>query len=55
MAKQCMNAVEHLDFRTGYEYEQTFTIRMSDRPESKTAVKKVIDDIEARKQARAKK
>lgn len=55
MAKQCMNAVEHLDFRTGYEYEQTFTIRMSDRPESKTAVTKVIEDIEARKQARANK
>lgn len=55
MAKQCMNAVEHLDFRTGYEYEQTFTIRMADRPESKTAVRKVIEDIEVRKQARAKK
>jgi len=28
---------------------------MSDRPESKTAVRKVIEDIEARKQARANK
>lgn len=52
MAKQCMNAVEHLDFRIGYEYEQSFTIRMADRPESKAAVKNVIDGIEARKQAK---
>lgn len=44
-AKQAMNAVEHLDTKTGYEYEQTFTVRMADRPESKAAVRAVIQQI----------
>jgi enoyl-CoA hydratase len=52
MAKQAMNAVEHLDIKTGYEYEQTFTIRMADRPEAKAAVRSVIADIGARRQRR---
>jgi len=50
-AKQAMNAVEHLDTRTGYEYEQTFTVRMAARPESKAAVKSVIDSIAAKKRS----
>jgi enoyl-CoA hydratase len=50
-AKQAMNAVEHLDTKTGYEYEQTFTVRMADRPESKAAVRAVIDKIAERRSA----
>ena len=48
-AKQAMNAVEHLDTKTGYEYEQTFTIRMAGRPESKAAVRAVIEKISERR------
>jgi enoyl-CoA hydratase len=48
-AKQAMNAVEHLDMKTGYEYEQTFTVRMADRPESKAAVRAVIQQIADRR------
>jgi enoyl-CoA hydratase len=48
-AKQAMNAVEALDMRTGYEYEQTFTVRMADRPESKQAVNAVLDDLARRR------
>jgi enoyl-CoA hydratase len=50
-AKQAMNAVEHLDMKPGYEFEQTFTVRMADRPEAKQAVQAVIDDIAARRSA----
>ena len=48
-AKQAMNAVEYLDTKTGYEYEQTFTVRMADRPESKEAVRAVIQQIADRR------
>jgi enoyl-CoA hydratase/carnithine racemase len=48
-AKQAMNAVEHLDTKTGYEYEQTFTVRMADRPESKAAAREVIQRIADRR------
>jgi len=48
-AKQAMNAVEHLDMKSGYEFEQTFTVRMADRPEAKAAVQAVIDEIAARR------
>ena len=42
-AKQAMNAVEHMDLKPGYEYEQTFTIRMSERDEAKEAVRSVLE------------
>ena len=42
-AKQAMNAVEAMDVRAGYEYEQTFTVRMAARPESKEAVRAVLE------------
>ena len=42
-AKQAMNAVEAMDVRDGYEYEQTFTVRMAARPESKEAVRAVLE------------
>ena len=42
-AKQAMNAVEAMDVRDGYEYEQTFTVRMAGRPESKEAVRAVLE------------
>jgi enoyl-CoA hydratase len=48
-AKQAMNAVEFLDTKTGYEYEQTFTVRMADRPEAKAAAGAVIQQIAARR------
>ena len=52
-AKQAMNAVEHMDLKGGYEYEQTFTIRMADREESKHAVRAVIEQIRSRQRGRA--
>lgn len=42
-AKRAMNAVEHMDMKNGYEYEQTFTIRMAERPEAKEAVNAVLE------------
>jgi enoyl-CoA hydratase len=42
-AKQAMNAVEHMDLKPGYEYEQTFTIRMAERAEAKEAVRSVLE------------
>jgi enoyl-CoA hydratase len=42
-AKQAMNAVEHMDLKAGYEYEQTFTIRMAERAEAKEAVRSVLE------------
>ena len=42
-AKRAMNAVEFMDMKPGYEYEQTFTIRMADRAEAKAAVRAVLE------------
>lgn len=38
LAKQSLNGCEALDLKRGYEYEQTFTVRLSDHPDSKHAV-----------------
>lgn len=38
LAKQSLNGCESLDLKRGYELEQTFTVRLSEHPDSKTAV-----------------
>lgn len=38
LAKQSLNGCEDLDVRRGYELEQSFTVRLSEHPDSKTAV-----------------
>lgn len=46
LAKQSLNGCESLDLRRGYELEQTFTVRLSEHPDSKTAVEKRIAAID---------
>ncbi|SNT46829.1 enoyl-CoA hydratase-related protein [Rhodococcoides kyotonense] len=38
LAKQSLNGCESLDLKRGYELEQTFTVRLSEHPDSKAAV-----------------
>ncbi|MBB1029724.1 crotonase [Dietzia sp. SLG310A2-38A2] len=38
LAKQSLNGCENLDLRTGYELEQSFTVRLSEHPDSKAAL-----------------
>ncbi len=38
LAKQSLNGCEGMDLKRGYELEQTFTVRLSEHPDSKTAV-----------------
>ena len=38
LAKQSLNGCEGLDIRRGYELEQSFTVRLSEHPDSKAAV-----------------
>lgn len=45
LAKQSLNACESLDLKRGYEAEQTFTVRLSDHPEAKAAVRRRIDKL----------
>lgn len=42
LAKQSLNSCEGLDVRRGYELEQSFTVRLSEHPDSKAAVEKTI-------------
>ena len=42
-AKESLNRVEHLDLKAGYEYEQTYTIRMSAYPEAKIAANAFLE------------
>jgi enoyl-CoA hydratase/carnithine racemase len=39
LAKQILNRVEDMDLKTGYAFEQGFTVRMSGHPDSKEALK----------------
>ena len=38
LAKQILNRIEWMDIRTGYEFEQGFTVKMSGHPDSKEAL-----------------
>lgn len=38
LGKQILNRVEWMDLRAGYEFEQSFTVRMSGHPDSKEAL-----------------
>jgi enoyl-CoA hydratase len=38
LAKQILNRIEHMDIRTGYEFEQRHTVKMSGHPDSKEAL-----------------
>ncbi|MFD1811384.1 enoyl-CoA hydratase-related protein [Rhodococcus gannanensis] len=48
LAKQSLNGCEPLDLKRGYEYEQTFTVRLSDHPDSKTAVEARMAELAER-------
>ena len=39
LAKQILNRVEDMDLKTGYAFEQRFTVRMSGHPDSKEALR----------------
>lgn len=39
LSKQILNRIEDMDLKTGYEFEQQFTVRMSGHPDSKEALK----------------
>ncbi|WP_439030722.1 enoyl-CoA hydratase-related protein [Gordonia terrae] len=45
LAKQSLNGCEDLDIRRGYELEQSFTVRLSEHPDSKTAVEAQVADL----------
>ena len=45
LAKQSLNGCEDLDIRRGYELEQSFTVRLSEHPDSKTAVETQVADL----------
>lgn len=38
LAKQILNRIENMDLRTGYEFEQRYTVKMSGHPDSKEAL-----------------
>jgi len=38
LAKQILNRIEFMDIRSGYEFEQRYTVRMSGHPDSKEAL-----------------
>ncbi|OZE23534.1 crotonase [Rhodococcus sp. 05-2255-1e] len=48
LAKQSLNGCEGLDLKRGYELEQTFTVRLSEHPDSKTAIEKTVADMAAK-------
>ena len=39
LAKQILNRIETMDLKTGYEFEQGFTVRMSGHPDAKEALR----------------
>jgi enoyl-CoA hydratase len=45
VAKQALNACEPMDLKTGYAYEQSFTVRMSGQPEAKQATQAVLESV----------
>ncbi|WP_030166440.1 MULTISPECIES: enoyl-CoA hydratase-related protein [Actinomycetes] len=45
LAKQSLNGCEDLDLKRGYELEQTFTVRLSEHPDSKKAVEARIAEM----------
>lgn len=45
LAKQSLNGCEDLDIRRGYELEQSFTVRLSEHPDSKTALEAQVADL----------
>jgi enoyl-CoA hydratase len=51
LAKQSLNGCEPLDLKRGYELEQTFTVRLSEHPDSKTAVETRIAEMADRARA----
>lgn len=38
LSKQILNQIENMDLKSGYEFEQGFTVRMSGHPDSKEAI-----------------
>lgn len=50
LAKQSLNGCEDLDLKRGYELEQTFTVRLSEHPDSKAAVEARIAQMKERAQ-----
>lgn len=45
IAKQSLNGCEDVDLKRGYELEQTFTVRLSEHPDSKKAVESRIAEM----------
>ncbi|MGK9269535.1 enoyl-CoA hydratase/isomerase family protein [Williamsia muralis] len=45
LAKQSLNGCEDVDLKRGYELEQTFTVRLSEHPDSKKAVEARIAEM----------
>ena len=41
LAKQILNRIEFMDIRSGYEFEQRYTVEMSGHPDAKEAVASV--------------
>lgn len=41
IAKQVLNRIENMDIKTGYEFEQGFTVKMSGHPDAKEALRAV--------------
>jgi enoyl-CoA hydratase/carnithine racemase len=52
LAKQILNRIEDMDLKTGYEFEQGFTVRMSGHPDSKEALNAFAERRAARYAAR---
>lgn len=51
LAKKSLNGCEDLDLKRGYELEQTFTLRLSEHPDSKSAVEARIAEMAGGKKA----
>lgn len=47
LAKQILNRVEDMDLRSGYEFEQRYTVKMSGHPDAKEALSAVREKRQA--------
>jgi enoyl-CoA hydratase len=52
LAHDAFNHAEPLDMFSGYAVEQTYTVTASGHPESKQAVREILDELAARRAAR---
>lgn len=43
LAKQILNRIENMDIRSGYEFEQRYTVQMSGHPDAKEALASVME------------